>query len=494
MFGKQLYPTPRSVVMEMLEGLKKQMPPQLTDPLAGFWWLRSVRILDPSAGRGDILDVVRDITQRTWGYDGVEYHKELYAIEIGPDLRSVLKGKGYQVIDSDFLQHNGHLYFDVILMNPSFVDGEKHLLKAWEISRGGIIKCLLNASTLKVLDSMDRKRLKRIVDQYGSVKELGQPFLKSDRPSDVEVVLVTLQDPHREDFRLPFDPSRMGAPQFELEEIAPTELAPAHAFDSYEAQYDAAVVAFKELLVARQKVGYYLVGLIPPSKSVVDIMSHAMGKPDPDTAYDEFVRATTRLAWDNLFNKTKLSSMITENVRSKLAEIQAKQGDMAFTAGNMDDLWYSLMASKTEIVSQCILDAFDALVRHFVDNPNDVEGWYTNSSYRIDKFILPNVGREYPHSAGLRYNAVRKLEDLERALCFLSGKRFDQIKHIEAGYQDEIRFGEWVRSEFFDTKLFQRGTMHFRWVDKNLRDDFNAFVARERPGRVPAKTKKGVYR
>lgn len=229
MFGKQLYPTPKPTIAKMIEGLD----------------LRDKRIIDPSAGRGDILDYVKANTGRYFQGEFYVGRTHLFAIEIDPDLRQVLVGKGYKVIDSDFLIYCGQRYFDYFLMNPPFDNGATHLLHAWDISHGALIRCLLNAETIRNPYTQERKRLLHLIKQYGSVEPLGQPFLNSDNPTPVEVVMVTLQDTgDKEAFRLDFDPVTIGGDRLDIDEESGSELASANIFENYEARHLAALAAF----------------------------------------------------------------------------------------------------------------------------------------------------------------------------------------------------------------------------------------------------------
>ena len=86
-------------------------------------------ILEPSAGKGDIVDYLR--MNHYERYD----KKEFFLIEKDDNLQAILKTRcqGHnemRVIDSDFLTYPGGDLFDLIIMNPPFDDGEKHLTKA----------------------------------------------------------------------------------------------------------------------------------------------------------------------------------------------------------------------------------------------------------------------------------------------------------------------------------------------------------------------------
>lgn len=476
MFGTQFYPTTDKGCALLTKGL------DLSDYR---------KVLDPSAGRGDILEYVKKATKYShWGRSNTE----LFAIEIDADLRAALTDKGFKVVDTDFLAYSGHHYFDLILMNPPFADGAAHLLKAWEIANGAEIRCLLNAETIRHPYTRDRQQLQAIIAQYGEAKELGQIFKNADRPSDVEVVLVTLKDTRQpETFRLDFDPALMGANDYHLADIPANELASANIFENYEGRYNAAIAAFKELLAARQKVAYYMDGLLSQHTDPNKIISNALkeGK-TPDMAYAEYLTELTREAWSAIFSKTKLASVSTDGVRRQISHMQATQGDMAFTAKNMEELFYLLALNKDHIIVQCALEVFDNLTKHYPENRLALEGWKSNSAYVVGKqFILPGVKSYYSDSIDFR--EAQKLADIDKVMCFLTGKKFENILSINRAYDRQAYFGQWVYSEFFRTKLFKKGTMHFRWLDESLMNDFNALIARERWGWIPEKTKSGMF-
>ena len=96
------YPTPDFLIDKMLEKVN----------------LSKVKyILEPSAGKGNII---KKLTEKT-------YHRiEVNAIEINSELQAVLRGEGYQVIDTDFLSHMGGEMYDLIIANPPFSEGEHY--------------------------------------------------------------------------------------------------------------------------------------------------------------------------------------------------------------------------------------------------------------------------------------------------------------------------------------------------------------------------------
>lgn len=90
------FPTPRPVIEQMLE--LADIEPQH-------------RVLEPSCGKGDILDAIKENFPEA----------SVHAIEFNRTLSDVLSAKGYEVEYGDFLEHQG--VYERILMNPPFEHG-----------------------------------------------------------------------------------------------------------------------------------------------------------------------------------------------------------------------------------------------------------------------------------------------------------------------------------------------------------------------------------
>jgi len=108
--GKKIdgfFPTPKPVISRMLD---------LAEIAPGH------RVLEPSAGKGDILDMLR--TQHP--------DAAVTAVEINGTLFDVLEAKGHQVEREDFLEHHGE--YDRVIMNPPFENSSdiKHVRHAFD--------------------------------------------------------------------------------------------------------------------------------------------------------------------------------------------------------------------------------------------------------------------------------------------------------------------------------------------------------------------------
>ena len=91
--------------------------------------------------------------------------------------------------------------YDLIIMNPPFSNGDKHLLKAIELQEqyGGCIISLLNAETLNNTFSNTRKDLKRKLNEYDAqIEYIENAFYDAERKTNVEIALIKIILPVQE--------------------------------------------------------------------------------------------------------------------------------------------------------------------------------------------------------------------------------------------------------------------------------------------------------
>ena len=125
-------------------------PAELADKMVAMADLKRVHfVLEPSAGKGDLVTAIEN-KMRYAGYS--EYtdkhgsQVEIDCIEQDSNLQNLLKGAGKRLVYDDFLNFETFKRYDLILMNPPFSAGDRHLLKALKmIENGGQVVCLLNA-------------------------------------------------------------------------------------------------------------------------------------------------------------------------------------------------------------------------------------------------------------------------------------------------------------------------------------------------------------
>ena len=233
--NKDLYPTPQNLIDKMICDLD-------------FIMIRN--ILEPSAGKGNIVEVLKKKEEICLhGYN--KYQLDIDCIEADQNLQHILKGKNFRVVHNDFLTYDTMKEYDLIIMNPPFSNGCKHLLKALEMQQrnGGAVVCLLNAETLKNPCTNDRLDLQRKLTEYNAkIEYIQDAFLDAERKTAVEIALVKVQLPEvqRESFIL--EGLRKAQEQKEIEAEESTQLIDSDFFKAIVKQYQLEVEAGIKLI------------------------------------------------------------------------------------------------------------------------------------------------------------------------------------------------------------------------------------------------------
>lgn len=126
MFNKEFYPTPKPLSEKLLKPFVEEISKRNT---------KSYTLLEPSAGKGDILEYIEDLKDKHW--NSMKHNFNIYTIEINEELQMILRGKHYNVIFDDFLKWKPSVLVDLIVMNPPFSNGDEHLLKTIEVLEEG---------------------------------------------------------------------------------------------------------------------------------------------------------------------------------------------------------------------------------------------------------------------------------------------------------------------------------------------------------------------
>lgn len=470
------YPTPDAVIRKMVEPHYEKLP--------------TMQILEPSAGKGNILDYL------TSGYKKCD-KKNLYAIESHPELQFTLQGKGYRLIESDFLAYAGDYSFDLILMNPPFATGADHLLKAWETLRSGHIVCLLNQATVDNIFSRKRQLLTDIIEQNGTMEPLGPVFRTAERRTNVEVVLVRLHkqeaDPR---FRLNLDFVTESEHAFGPE-IAGNGVALNDVTGAMLRQYDLTRLAMVEFLKAAQALKFYGDAFLKSNSGKLNIADAAYSAYKEErtagAAYNRFVNDLNGSAWRGILEKMEIEKIFTYGVQQKLDDFRRAQGSMALNRENIHALIQMLVLNRENIMDGAIVDVFDIFTKFHAENRCHVEGWKTNSAWKVNrKVILPNFlrwpDRRFDSHYRINYDKQRQFNDIDKVMCWLTGKDYDQmcppysvIRKEPPKYKsladsiEPVRLGDNSRheSEFFYFRCHLKGTLHIEFKDEHLWAIFN---------------------
>ena len=457
MFDKSFYPTTKEIARKMTSGIHS-----------------GDMVLEPSAGKGDILDTI---------YKSSNEPVKIYCIEKHFELQAILREKGYPVIHNDFLTYNPDIIFDYIVMNPPFDNGAKHLLKAIEIAKGAEIRCLLNAETINNPYTAERQLLKKQLDDYGAeIEHLGKVFITSERTTNVDVDYIIIQT-EKVSRQFKFE-GTIDRKDFNIDEISNNQIARIDIFKNYEERYNATVKAVEKFINSYNEIKYYAKGLLGAyGENNIQRMIKDSYSDNEKEYYNKMVEEFRTGAWNKVFSANKLRNIVTRKVVSNFHEYQREYGAMAFTAENIEHIFDDLFQNRENILTQCIVDAFDLMTKYHKENRCHVEGWKTNDSWKVNKkVILPNMCSSYRWNYDrieLDFRASDELNDIEKALCFIAGLKFDEISTISKICSwDGKRYGQLYSSIFFDFRVYKKGTIHLTFIDDYIYEQFNILACK----------------
>jgi hypothetical protein len=102
----------------------------------------------------------------------------------------------------------------------------------------------------------------------------------------------------------------------------------------------------------------------------------------------------------------------------------------------------------------------------------------------------------------------QKIDELVKALCFLTGKNYDEhedlysfFRGIEVKGDNSFRrtyiykeWGKWLDWGFFEIKVYKKGTIHCRFKDEKVWEMFNKACAKAKGWRLPTNTGSDIRR
>lgn len=474
--NSNFYPTPKNVITQMLNKLKNGSPHS---------------ILEPSAGKGDILEEISLFYEHLRGR-----MPKLYCIEKDRELRSCLLGKEFTVIDSDFLTYTGRIQFDVILMNPPFDDGAKHLLKAWEILYNGEIVCLLNKETYLNPYTKERQLLKQIIDNNGTIDDLGKCFIEAERPTDVEVIMVYLSKNNQVETDHFTNLAQKEASSHVISNIPENMLETRDIIHNAVLDYNNAIDVTLQAFIKIQEADYYVKRvqnsdynnmLKDHLKSLIEFYSRTTYTDNLSITTNKFLMDLRKTAWENIVNKGKFKKYMTDNV---LKEFNAKihlLSKSEFTESNIYQLILNLVKDHSSNLEKAMLEVFDHMCSYYNDNKLYYEGWKSNSCYKVNKkVVLPyfisydKLMSRLPYRLNWHYQD--KLNDIDRVISLLDGgnqmyisisKALDDVFHVNPHAKQ-------TESTYFNIKYFQKGTIHLTFKCEQLWQRFNTKVGQIR--------------
>lgn len=516
----QFYPTPPALAEKMLEGLDMNFVST---------------VLEPSAGKGDLVTAIARKNQLSYR----NRELDVDCCEIDPYLRQILQynfsdekkqeigaAHGYHtreydlidhtklhVVHDDFLTYSSMKHYDLILMNPPFQDGAKHLLKALHMQRdGGLVICLLNAETLRNPYTDMRQDLVRMLqDLNAEITFVDDAFRDAERSASVDAAIVRVHIPeaeHESEFW-----SRMKKAIAESDPQPDPELKALVAGDYIDQAitlYNTEVAATMEFVKEyRALVPYIYTELSPQDKYRVPILTLTVSGDRGAGGFDQqrYMRTVRLKYWRALFKNEKFVGRLTSNLRERYEKQVDRMADYEFSAFNIKQIMIEMNAEMTQGVEDSIMGLFDTLtIEHSwfpecKNNRHYYNGWATNKAHKVGKkCIVPeNMFRDtwgYGSDYLDTFKAYKVLSDLEKSLDYLGGEGPD-------GYDLNARL-EWAKQsgqtrniqlKYFAIDIFKKGTTHIKFYPETMKlvDRLNIYASQKK-GWLPPRYGKAKYK
>lgn len=465
--NKSFYPTPEPLILKMIAKIQNKK--------------RGIKILEPSAGAGDIIETMESQYR--------DYRLSNFsAIEIDTDLQATLRGKKIKVIDNDFLNFAGPDKFDLIIANPPFNEGDKHLLKAIDIMYRGEIIFLLNAETIKNHYTILRKELvKKLSALNADIEYIPNAFIDADRKTGVEVALIYINIKRQvEDDLFQNLTAADKAPKPEIE--TNYEVSTRKTIDEMVAEYNQIIRIGTETIINYyknyKKISQYI-GLNQEAKK--DYSDCDMTSKMQNDLNDMIIEVRKNF-WYKTLKLEEVTARLTYKKKCDFEYRVETQSDMDFTENNIRQFILNLIGSYEQILIEAVIEIFDKFTKKhcysdglYDENIHYFSGWKTNNAFKVNKkVIIPMHGgygrgpfTDYSGGWKLCYEAEPILSDIDKVMSYFDG--MNNYYSINEAIQHSFTRGETrnIESTYFTITCYKKGTIHLTFNSADILRRFN---------------------
>ena len=488
-FNEEFYPTPKSLLNKIFDGVD---------------WKQVDTILEPSAGKGDIIEFIQNSEEAN------RYHHnfEIDCIEKDPNLQAVLKQKGFRLVHDDFFTFHTWKQYDLIVMNPPFSCGDKHLLNALKLQEdGGNVICILNAETLKNPYSVTRQALAlRLEDLHANVSYMQNEFVSAERKTSVEIAVVKVSIPKKERDSRIFSELRESKQMSEQTVQEQTSLAENDYIKAAVKQFELETEAGIRLIREYQAMKPYMLRSLSgdnfvKNDSILYLTMDKYSPCSPEVTENEFLKVVRLKYWTSIFNDSRFTGHMTSNLLSEYRTQIDKLADYDFSCFNIKTIQADIAIKLVKGVEECIVKLFDELSFQYSysdelgRNIHYYNGWKTNKAWIINKKVILPWMNAWGRFNGLydpaSYEIIEKLADIEKALDYLSGSSGNE-RGIRETLHEAEKIGQTkkIPLNYFPLPFYKKGTCHIEFTDLELLKKLNIFGSQQKGWLPPAYGKK----
>lgn len=474
--NKNFYPTPLPLATKMVGKIKK----------------RPSKVLEPSAGKGDLIESLEQRWKHSHGGS-----LDISAIEIDPTLQATLRGKNIRLIDTDFLSYAGADQFDLIIANPPFDAGDKHLLKALDIMYRGQIIFLLNAETLRNPHTNERKLLVRRLDEAGAeIEYIQNAFVNAERRTGVEVALVSVVVDRKVEDDLFADCDDHATRCYETVQEK-HEVSTGRSIEELVLDYNETVRICTETILGyfrnSRKVGKYMGLTVGDKEDSQSFHGKETLTERMQVAVNRMLRSVRTDFWRSTLELKDFREKLTVAKRRQFEDALTVNCYMDFTEANIRQFMLNLIGSYEQTLTEAVLDLFDMFtVRHCWDGENLHEknihfsdGWKTNKAFKVGKRVVVPVRASYGSAFcdswngqwSLNYGAAAFLDDIDKVMSYFDGG--GSYTKMSTALAAAFAVGESTATgTYFKIIAHKKGTAHLTFLNDDVLRRFNVVACR----------------
>lgn len=471
----QFYPTPFSLGIKAFNKFKSR---------------NITRLLEPQAGRGDLVDVVHELAS------GRHSKIEVDCCEIDFNNQAILRQKKYRIVGHDFLSYRGACLYSHILMNPPFVTGVQHVLHAWNLLFHGELVAILNAESLRNPYTKERRFLADIIEQHGAVEFISEAFMAPDtmRKTSVDVAIIHLEK--ESNFKAKFIDSLkkektdagISKDDFEVPRDLVVQKSKIH---NMVIAFDCAVDAAKSAAQENARSNYYanILGSSITDETTNNQDSESCVKSVTRELNEAYLKLKER-AWSSVLRSTEVLARLSSQAQKRLESEFASICDLEFTVDNIHGFLQGLVEQQGTIQIEMICDVFDMISKYHPENRAYYQGWKSNQKHRVNayrvlmtRFIIP-ASEYFSWSNSLAWDDQQRFTDLDKVFAMLDGQHHNTPYGVVNLFCDkfkEMSRGERCSSDYFDIRFYPKAkTFHIFPRNKDLIDRLNRIVGKHR--------------
>ncbi len=383
-------------------------------------------------------------------------------------------------------------------MNPPFSEGARHLLHALHImERGGEVRCILNAETIRNPCTNERKELAALLNKYNArITYKQDAFTHAARKTAVEVALVAVTIP-------PAPP----VSRIRLELNAETT-------QRYKAAPDlAALVSNDPITAAVERYNAAADGLARLYEEYNGISSlFTLPKKQGDSSapapcvsltksYNNALCDLRAIYWEQLFDLPQIRDAMTQTMQN---DYHKRLNDLR----HYDFTPYNILTVREEISHNIVSNIESEIIRlfddwtstHYADYSKNIHyynGWCTNSAYKVNKRVIFRCNAYSVYSDDFYPTfAEDKIANIEKTLHFLdtNGTAYNgddlraTLKAAEASGQTTK-----IKLHYFTATFYKKGTCHIEFTNADVLKSFNIFASQKKGWLPPSYGKKTYH-